>query len=164
MLQGQNMALEVSSRGDIARLGHGGLTVHLCTPAGDRLSGLCVYFDKTPVLDQVAAIAQCIFKQAVRPSLSTPAISTRSHRSVPHPIVTDRVKKMKTEPGRAPRDTDKDRKTAAQARYKADTLRIYFDAVTTTVWGCHARRLQSLPRRNPRPCRGHRTSKRGCLI
>jgi len=67
-----------------------------------------------------------------------------------HPLVKQRMAKRPTTEDQALMDrvmrhglnqTDHDRKRAAQNRYKADTIAIYLDAVTTLVWGRDARRL-----------------------
>lgn len=135
MLPGKNVSLEISTRGDIARLGHGGLNVALCTTEGERLSSLCVYFDKTPVLDQIAAFALHLEAGGESEIVDTGNLYAITPLGATHPVIVARVAKMKTEPSRSPRSIDQERKLAAQARYKAATIHHYVDAVAERVWG-----------------------------
>mgnify|MGYP000252198734 CR=1 FL=1 len=57
IIPAKDIAFRVVAAGSMDHLGHGALHVDLQTLEGQRLSGLCVYFDKTPALDQLSAIA-----------------------------------------------------------------------------------------------------------
>lgn len=56
-ITGPTVALQVQKRTSLASLGHGHLSVAVTDHSGAHLADLCVYFDKTPALDQVTGLA-----------------------------------------------------------------------------------------------------------
>ncbi len=57
VLPGADCALVVRLRGRLHELGHGRIEVMAQSHAGEPLADLCVYFNKTPALDQLTAFA-----------------------------------------------------------------------------------------------------------
>lgn len=57
VLPGEQFLFRVERGGAVDKTGHGALSISLIDPQSQqRLAGLCLYFDKTPALDQLAAI------------------------------------------------------------------------------------------------------------
>lgn len=137
------MGLEVCRRSSLADVGHGALEVRLLDPAGQRLAHVCVYFDRMPVLDQVAALAMLIATGDEASVIETGDLFAITSAGARHPLVTDRLAKNPptTETSRAPARGAWEMKLAAQKRYLADTLPIYFDATVTLVWNRDKRLL-----------------------
>ena len=150
-LPGRSLSLEVARNRSVASTGHGALDVRLCTPDGIRLANICVYFDKTPALDQVAALALHLNAGEEAAILDAGNLFSVTPAGAEHPLVIARQAKPATAEDQALVNrmtrhglgqTDQDRKRAAQQRYEADTIGIYFDAVRTQVWGRDAYRLE----------------------
>jgi hypothetical protein len=149
-LPGQALSLEIARGRSVTTTGHGALDVGLCAPDGTRLASVCVYFDKTPALDQLAALALHLNAGEETAVLDTGNLFSITAAGAEHPLVKQHMAKRPTTEDQALMDrvmrhglnqNDHDRKRAAQNRYKADTIAIYVDSVTTLVWGRDARRL-----------------------
>lgn len=57
ILLGQTVDFQLQRRTSLAELGHGGLDVSVLSKTGETLAHLCVYVDKTPVIEQAAGLA-----------------------------------------------------------------------------------------------------------
>jgi hypothetical protein len=145
------VSLEIARNRSVASTGHGALDVRLCTPDGTRLANICVYFDKTPALDQVAALALHLDAGEENAIIDTGNLFNVTPAGAEHALVIQRQTKraMPEDQALAERllrhgltHSEHDLKRAAQDRYKADTIRIYFEAVRTQVWGRDAGRLE----------------------
>jgi hypothetical protein len=149
-LEGRTLTLQVARSRSVAALGHGALDVGLCDRDGTKLAQVCVYFDKTPALDQVAALALHIGAGAEDDIISTGNLFAVTPDGAAHPIVKRRLA-ASAKSNEAVMDglmrhglsqNDHDRKRAAQQRYATETMPIYFEAVLSLVWGRDAPRLE----------------------
>ncbi len=152
-LAGRDMVLTVAKNRGLASLGHGALDVALCAPDGTRLANVCVFFDKTPAIDQLAAIALHVGAGDEGAIIKTGNLFNISKEGSRHPLVLTRLA-QKAAPGVAEAAAAMDRinrhgfepsrherQLAAMRRYKADVIQIYLDAVKVQVWGRDSRRL-----------------------
>lgn len=157
-LPGQTFNLIVARRTSVAAAGHGALDVRLCATDGLPLASVCVYFDKTPALDQVAALAMHMNSGEESTVIRTGNLFAITAAGADHPVVKERLAQ------RAPIDpedqaamdrllrhglgqNDYDRKRAAVERYTTGTLGVYLNAVMTRVWGRDAGRLVTFSER-----------------
>jgi len=54
---GQRFTFVMRKQGSSTTVGHAGLEIQITTPSGEPLSHLCLYFEDTPAIDQIAAVA-----------------------------------------------------------------------------------------------------------
>ncbi|MCW2195130.1 hypothetical protein AB7M45_007901 [Bradyrhizobium elkanii] len=145
---GRDVSIEVARARSIATVGHGALEVKLCAQDGTRLANVCVFFDKTPALDQLAAIAMHVEAGDESAIIQTGNLFNVTAAGSEHPVVRARLAQMpKAEvevlaPGRRRRTASEyDKQKAALRRYTADTIDIYAEAVRARVWGRDVKRL-----------------------
>ncbi|WP_027578404.1 hypothetical protein [Bradyrhizobium sp. Ai1a-2] len=153
---GCDVSIEVARARSIATVGHGALDVKLRAPDGTRLANVCVFFDGTPALDQLAAIAMHVSAGEASAIIQTGNLFNISDAGAEHPVVQarlaqtpkvdadvlDRVRRH----GLAPSEYDK--QMAAVRRYTADTIEIYCEAVRAQVRPPRRRLRETLIRRN----------------
>jgi hypothetical protein len=149
-LQGNTFNLTVARRTSIAEAGHGALDVRLCATDGLPLASVCVYFDKTPALDQVAALAMHMASGEESAVIETGNLFAITTAGAEHPLVQQRLARPPAPEAQAAMDrfarygqsqSEFDRKRAAVDRYTADTRGIYLHAVMTRIWGRDTPRL-----------------------
>ncbi len=149
-LPGRDIILEIARNRSIGTVGHGALDVRLCAPDGTRLANICVYFEKTPALDQLAAIAMHVGAGDESSIIETGNLFNITKAGAEHPIVQARMARKPTADMQALIDrierrgvgaSEHDRQMAALRRYKAGTIEIYVKAVRDRVWGRDAKRL-----------------------
>ena len=150
-LRGPELMLEISRGRSLTTVGHGALDVRLCDTDGTRLANVCVFFDGTPALDQLAAVALHVEAGEAKSLISTGNLFAVTDAGAAHAIVRQRLAQNPAifdEHGvadrvmrRGLRPSDYDRQMAALRRYKGDTMELYVGAVRTQVWGRDAHRL-----------------------
>lgn len=151
MLRGAAVNIEVTRRRSIASAGHGAVDVRLLDPNGVGLANLCVYFEKTPALDQLAALALHVQAGEETAVIDAGNLFNVTADGANHPLIAERLA-AKTVPdfagapgprgGPWHRPTDHELKWIAQETYTNRTIGIYYDAVEVQVWGRDARRLE----------------------
>ena len=140
-LQGQGIIIEVARNRSIGTMGHGALDVRLCADDGTRLANICVYFDKTPAIDQLAAIAMHVGAGDDAAVIETGNLFNITKAGTNHPVVLARMSKKSAEFPRPIQQSDRELQKSAMERYKDDVIAIYIRAVRDQIWGREARRL-----------------------
>ena len=148
-LPAQDYTLQVARSRSVASVGHGALDVRLCLPDGTRMANICVYFDGTPALDQLAAIAMHVRAGAAGEIIKTGNLFNISNEGASHPVVKERMARIPAFDAaavermmhRGVSQSEHDRQLAAMRRYQADVLPVYVRALRDHVWGRDAARL-----------------------
>lgn len=149
VLEGASLKLEVQPRGSIAATGHGAVDVRLFSAEGDDLSGVCVFFDGLPALDQLTALALHVGAGAEREIIQAGNLYNITAAGARHPIVAERqaAKRLVEGDARLIQEavrrieehgvsiSDHERKMIALHRYRADVWSIYLEAVEIRIWG-----------------------------
>lgn len=147
---GDGVLLEVARACSIGTIGHGALDVRLCDSSGNRLANICVYFDRTPAFDQLAAMAMHVESGNAATIIETGNLFNITNAGAEHPIVRKRMANKSSVEVQALVDrierrgvgpSEFDKQKAAMLRYKADIIQIYVEACRTQVWGRDANRL-----------------------
>ncbi|WBU27508.1 hypothetical protein OOZ54_12470 [Rhodopseudomonas palustris] len=151
-LCGREIDLQVARSRSIASVGHGALDVQVLDPKGTRLANLCVYFEKTPAIDQLAAIALHVQAGSEMEIMQTGNLFNVTADGANHPLTAGKLATRSADDraivdveaaARRLRPTDHERRWIARETYWNQTSAIYYSAVEVQVWGRDARRLSS---------------------
>ena len=136
-IKGEKVTFEMTRTGSLIQNGHGSLTIGVLSPEGSKLGNLCVYVEKTPVLDQIAAFALHVSAGEEDTILNTGNLYSVTAEGADHPIITSRIKKVDPEHVTMTevRFSDHTRRLDAQRRYFEETGPLYADALATIVCG-----------------------------
>lgn len=148
----RDVVIEVARANSVASIGHGALDVRLCNHDGTRLAGLCVFFDQTPAIDQLAAIALHVQAGCEQEIIDTGNLYNVTNVGTEHPTVRARLAKnamaeqrideaVRRLNGRRLSQSEHDKQLSAMRRYKAQTIQMYMDAVVAQVWGRNGHRI-----------------------
>ena len=141
-LEGETVTLEIARRGSLTQDGHGAVEVGIKDKGGERLGRLCVYFEGTPALDQLAAFALHAQSGSEMEILQAGNLYNVTAAGAGHPLLSKMVREVAAAPILDPRA----RERALQARYFVETGAIYADAAFVQMWGRDAKRLRSFQR------------------
>lgn len=133
-IRGEQLTFHVGKATSVAQVGHGALDITVQTPAGDPLCKLCFFFDQTPALDQLAALAMYVDAGEELKVLNTGNVYAIQPAGLTHPLIKARAGD-RLQLRRAP-----DIRDAVRA-YTAETLPIFTDAALSAVWGPDKHRL-----------------------
>lgn len=140
-LPGEQITLEAKLIGSIwSTTGHGNMTVDVKSHAGERLAGLCVYFDATPVLDQLAALALHISAGNELAVLAAANVTSLTPEGGRHPIFAERAAARQTTG--FPPSSDYQIRNEVMRRYHADVGHHYRSAVEVQVFGRDVKRVR----------------------
>jgi hypothetical protein len=133
-IEGDTMILEARPRGSLTRgNGHSQLEVTVKNKDRVKLGNLCVYFDGTAALDQLAALALHVGSGNEADILNTGNLYSVTADGATDPILSNFMRKQEALARRQPLDSD--RRQSARLRYFANTGPVYIDAVAVHLWG-----------------------------
>lgn len=92
IIPGRDIAFRIVAAGRMDQIGHGALRVDLQSLEGQRLSGLCVYFEGTPALDQLTAIALHAAAGEEAAVIKTGNLYAIDAAAAGHPALAERAK------------------------------------------------------------------------
>lgn len=87
LIEGREMAFEVSKASHLARIGHGAVRLAVLDTARARLAELCFYIEDTPALDQLVAIDLAVRAGEEREILSTANVTKIEAAGVGHALL-----------------------------------------------------------------------------
>ncbi len=136
-IPGQHMTISVARSHSLAAIGHSALDITVKAPDGTPLCKLCFYIDKTPALDQLAAIAMFVQAGEENEIFGTGNIFAVTDSGKTHPLLAERLaNKFNADPMEGARTvSDFDLMHAASQNYEVDTVHLYLDALLTMTWG-----------------------------
>lgn len=155
-IPGQAVAFSVQKWGRLVTTGHGSLSVAVHALSGEKLSGLCLYFDM-PSLDQLAAIALHVEAGNEDHLLETGNLYNITAEGAAHPALMGRRLPAGI-PARVARGRDIEmlqgyaRTVANRRAYEVKMRPVYFDAVINAVWGSRASRVRRFFAKIPQAC------------
>lgn len=121
--------------------GHGALSVAAFDPGGARLGNICVFFERTPPLDQLAALAMYIAAGEERAILERGNFFNVTAAGACHELVRA---KQESAPWRRGLYGDQH---AVWNAYADEFCHLYAEALTTRLWGRDAKRMLALTER-----------------
>ncbi len=137
------------------RAGHGGLNITLRDKAGNSLADLCLYFEDTPVIEQVAAIAMHLACGEEQELLTTGNVSNVTSAGAIHPLIAERMKKRSDDAedleqfiGRATRNPrirrfiNEELHRELKMEYVDTMAQRYLEPLIDRVWGVDGVRLR----------------------
>ena len=151
-IRGEQMILEARPKGGVFAIGHGAFGVTLKSLEGVELGNLCVYFDKTPALDQLAAFAMHMAAGEDAAILETGNLFGVTAAGVDHPLLKGRVKPQANiadiiAPGGRWRGAARQAiLRARQEAHYAEMGHVYRERIETLVWGRAVKRYRILSR------------------
>lgn len=93
ILPGDQFLFRIERGGAVDKAGHGALSISLIDPQSQqRLAGLCLYFDKTPALDQLAAVGLHLAAGDEGSLVETGNLYAIEPAGVAHPALSARVR------------------------------------------------------------------------
>lgn len=149
-MRGERMIIEARLKGGVFTMGHGSFDVAVKSPEGVELGNLCVYFDKTPALDQLAAFAMHMAAGEEDAILATGNLFGVTAAGAEHPLLKGRIKPRDEltdilAPGARWRGADRQAVLRArQDAHYAEMGHIYRDRIETIIWGRNVKRYRAL--------------------
>jgi hypothetical protein len=149
-IRSERMVLEVRPKGGVFTSGHGSSGVMIKSLDGQELGNLCVYFDKTPALDQLAAFAMHMAAGEEDAILSTGNLFGVTEAGADHPLLKGRIKPQTDlanilAPGAIWRGSDRQEiLRARQEAHYAEMGHVYRDRIETLVWGRNVKRYRAM--------------------
>lgn len=143
-IEGDAMILEAQPRGSLARhTGHGQLDIAIKRKDGELLGKLCVYFEKTAALDQLAALALHVGAGDEHEILSKGNLYAVTAAGAGDPLLS----RFRREPPMIIEGKSRHAKQRrAQLRYFAHVGHHYVDTMYVQLWGRDAKRLRGYAR------------------
>lgn len=132
-IRGETVLLEATGRP--SNMGHGSLDVRVKSLEGRRLANLCVFFDKTPAIDQLVALKLHFDAGEEKAVLDKGNLFNITPEGAAHPIVLAHHK---------PAARQRNATQELQDEYFVKVGRHYVEAVERQVWGRDAKRLRAL--------------------
>jgi hypothetical protein len=87
ILEGQAVNFKVAPYGSLAQRGHSALAIECLDKDGNKLAGLCLYFDDTPALDQVTAIKMHLDAGCEHELIEAGNLTWVSEKGITHPAI-----------------------------------------------------------------------------
>lgn len=148
-IAGDGLAFRVARAGSLTKAGHGALAIDVCDQdSGARLAGLCLYFDKTPALDQLAAIGLHIDAGEQAALLETGNLYDIHPEALAHPVIGPKiVEKAAARSARAERmlgqgrDNPRDEMRRAAGRYALEMFPVFQDVIADQIVGRQKKEL-----------------------
>lgn len=152
-ITGQEVTFRLAIR-QLHQLGHGALDIHLCDKTGiNRLADVCLYFDDTPALEQVAAIAMHIEAGEELELVKTGNLSNISPAGAMHPVVGERLKQrraaaedlanMIAQNSQLHRQAHSDMRRILRSEYADKSTPLYLEPLIDRVWVNKADQLRA---------------------
>ena len=146
-IEGEAMILEARPRGSLTRhTGHGQIEVTVKNKASEPLGKLCVYFDGTAALDQLAALALHVQSGNESDVLAKGNLYAVTAQGAMDPLLSDIVRQRQANAeanaARWHMPSNHELMRRAHLRYFSHVGAIYIDAVAVHMWGRHAARLR----------------------
>lgn len=141
-IPGEQISLVIGRSGSLATIGHSAVSVHVKDLAGAHLGQLCVYFEGTPALDQLTALALHMQAGLEAEVLATANVISATELGHAHPLFK-RVAKIKldatvasiTDPRRSFGLSRWERDRARSVRYWAAAGGMWMERLGTFVLG-----------------------------
>jgi hypothetical protein len=152
-IEGDTMILEARPRGALTSdTGQGQVQVVIKNKDRVKLGNLCVYFDGTPAIDQLAALALHVGSGGENDILTTGNLYFVTAEGATDPLLSNFMSKREARlDGNQSRRVlgDHEKQRRAQLRYFADVGHHYAEAVTTQIWGRDGKRLREFAAQTP---------------
>ena len=148
-IEGETMILEARPRGSLTRhTGHSQIEVTIKNKGRDDLGKLCVYFDGTAALDQLAALALHVGSGNEGDILATGNLYAVTAHGATDPLLSNFIRKREAAADVGMERlryaiSDHERRRRAHFRYFSHVGAVYVDAVATQMWGRHAGKLRA---------------------
>jgi len=137
---GETMILEAIKASSLHKEGHGVLQLAVKSLEGARLAGLCVYFDDTPMLDQLAAFKLNFDCGDEAEVLKTGNLFGITSEGANHPLVLESNKDNKMGRFQELVQPYIDMNEKRNAYYKA-VGKFYTEAISIQLWGVDHRKV-----------------------
>lgn len=99
VFKGETMQLAVERFGSSAMMGHSGISVKALGHDGAHLASMCVYYEKTPALDQLTALGLSMMAGEEAEIVQTANLSRVSDAGYAHPLIGAKVSRPKSTEG-----------------------------------------------------------------